>query len=51
MDAKRKAIAKHTGERFAKNPFARKYKETNEARERARHADRAIPKSHRRDSK
>ncbi len=48
-DAKKKAIAKKTGERFEKNPFAKKYKERNEGKEHARKADKSVPAYMRRD--
>lgn len=36
-------VAKATKDRFAKNPFAAKYKEKMEGRAEARRADKAIP--------
>lgn len=49
MNAKHKAIAKKVGDRFAKNPFAHKYKKTLEGREEGRRREHAVPEGHRRD--
>lgn len=44
-------VSRATKDRFAKNPFAKKYKEKMDDKEHARKADKAVPAFMRRDKK